>query len=274
MGRVRGKTIVITGGSSGIGAAAAKILASRGAHVVITGRSELTTKVAAEAGCDYFFADYARLSDVRRLAQDLQRKFQRIDVLVNNVGGIFGERTLTSDGHEMTFQVNHLGGFLLTNLLREQLEESKTVVINTSSMAHLFGRIDFDDLQGKKKYVDGLAYSASKLMNVLHAMEINRRFKGVRAVSFHPGAVRTRFARQGKGLISLVYETALKHLVLIPPEKGADTMVWLAEAEPEKDWIPGEYYYKRKPAKKNRHATAENARRLWEVSEALIAQCS
>ena len=263
---LKGQTIVLTGGSNGIGAAAARILAKEGAKLVITGRSEETMKIASETGADHFLVDFAKLSDVRRLAEELLAKYPRIDVLVNNVGGIFSERKLTADGHEMTLQVNHLGGFLLTNLLRERLEQSKARVINTSSAANLMAKIDLTDLENQRDYSDFRSYGRAKQMNILHAMEINKRFSGVSAVSFHPGPVRTGFAREGKGIVSWIYESPLKHVFLISPEKGADTLVWLARGEPGKDWKPGELYAKRKPFRKNSQVSTELARELWEAS--------
>ncbi len=269
---VAGKTIVITGGSSGIGAAAARALRRQGAQVVITGRSPRTRTLAEEIGSDYYLVDYARFSDVRGFADALLERYPRIDVLVNNVGGIIARRRLTPDGHEMTLQVNHLSGFLLTNLLRRRLEESNAVVINTSSAAHRFGRIDFDDLERERRYGAFRSYGTAKLMNVLHAMEVNRRFQGVSAASFHPGNVATGFARQGGAAFKLIYETPLKHIFLISPEKGADTLLWLITGEPGRDWIPGEYYDKRKLGRKNPQVSSDTAQRLWDASERLVAQ--
>ncbi|WP_018478884.1 SDR family NAD(P)-dependent oxidoreductase [Pontibacter roseus] len=261
------KTIVITGGSSGIGAAAARKLRQQGARVLITGRSEETKRLAEEVGCDYYLVDYTRFAEVRQLASHLLVHYPRIDVLVNNVGGIISERRLTADGHEMTLQINHLSGFLLTRLLQERLEASKAVVINTSSAANILGRIDFDDLENQKKYKSMGVYGAAKLMNILHAMEISRRFKGVWAASFHPGVVETGFAREGSGLIRWFYEGPLGRYFMLSPEKGADTLLWLISTVPGKDWQDGEYYYKRRPGRKNPQARPDVAQKLWDVSE-------
>ena len=267
---LEGKVIVITGGSSGIGAAAARACSHMGAQLVITGRSDETKKLADELGCDYYLVDYTSFAEVRLFAQTLIEKYPRIDVLVNNVGAIISDRRLTKDGHEMTLQVNHLSAFLLTEQLKELLEASNAVVINTSSAANLIGKLDFDDLEREKSYSAMRAYGAAKLMNILHAREISRRYKGVSAASFHPGAVSTGFAREGSGLVKWIYESPLRHLFLISPRKGADTLMWLIRGEPGKDWKEGKYYYKRKPGLKNSQANAENAKKLWEVSEQLI----
>lgn len=264
------KTIVITGGSSGIGAAAARVLSQMGEQVVITGRSEETKRLAEELGCDYYLVDYTRFSDVKRFAKSLIEKYPRIDVLVNNVGGIIADRRMTEDGHEMTLQVNHLSGFLLTQLLQERLEASKAIVINTSSAGNILGNIDFDDLESESRYHSLRVYGTAKLMNILHAIEVSRRFKGVSAASFHPGVVETGFAREGSGFIRWIYNTPLKSLFIIPPEKGADTLLWLITGVPGTDWKAGEYYYKRKPGRKNPQVNRGVAQKLWEASERLV----
>lgn len=263
-----GKVIVITGGSSGIGAAAARRLREQGATVAITGRSDATRRLAAEIGAEAFLADFAKLRDVRSLADQLLRRYPQIDVLANNVGGVIATRQITEDGHEKTLQINHLGGFLLTMLLRERLEHSHAVVINTSSGAHHMGRVDFADFENARKYKAWRAYGTAKLMNILHASEINRRFRGVRGVSFHPGVVATGFGREGSGLTRAFYESAIGKWFMISPEKGADTLVWLATAA---DWTPGAYYVKRKPARTSRQAADPDlARELWDRSEAAV----
>lgn len=233
---------------------------------MITGRSGETKKLAEEIGCDYYLVDYSRFAEVRAFARDLLAEYPRIDVLVNNVGGIIADRRMTEDGHEMTLQVNHLSGFLLTLLLQERLESSKAIVINTSSAANLMGRVNFDDLENQKNYKSMSAYGAAKFMNILHAMEISRRFRGVWAASFHPGVVGTGFAREGGGLIRWAYEGLLGRFLMISPEQGADTLLWLISTMPGKDWQDGEYYYKRRPGSRNPQVSPELAAKLWDVS--------
>jgi NAD(P)-dependent dehydrogenase (short-subunit alcohol dehydrogenase family) len=265
------RVVIITGGSSGIGAAAARALRAQGAAVAITGRSVETARLAGEIGADAFVTDFAKLSDVRALAEQLLAKYPRIDVLANNVGGVIATRQVTEDGHEKTFQVNHLGGFLLTLLLRERLEQSGAIVINTSSAAHRMGRLDFNDLENTRDYSAWRAYGTAKLMNILHADEINRRFRGVSGVSFHPGVVASGFAREGARLTRVLYESVLRRVFMISPQKGADTLVWLASARPMRDWVPGEFYMKRKVARKSDQAAdAGFANELWERSERAI----
>ena len=241
------------------------MLRQRGFTVAITGRTDETAKLAGEIGCDYFLADFARLDDVRALAQKLLAKYPRIDVLANNAGAVFATRQLTVDGHEKTFQVNHLAGFLLTWLLRERLG----AVLNTSSGAHHMARLDFDDLENAQNYSAWRAYGTAKLMNILHASEIDRRLRHVRGVSFHPGVVATGFAREGSAMTRLLYRKFVASVFMLSPEKGADTLVWLADSN---DWTPGEYYVKRKPSRRSAAArNPELARRLWDESMRMLA---
>jgi NAD(P)-dependent dehydrogenase (short-subunit alcohol dehydrogenase family) len=265
---VSNRVIVITGGSSGIGAAAARRLREQGATVAITGRSEETVRLATEIGAGAFLADFARLREVRALAANLLSTYRRIDVLANNAGGVIAPHQITEDGHEKTLQVNHLAGFLLTMLLRERLEESHATVINTSSGAHRMARLDFSDFENTR-YSPWRAYGTAKLMNILHAAEINRRFRGVRGVSFHPGVVATGFGREGERLTRRFYDSAIGRFLLLTPEKGADTLVWLATND---DWTAGAYYIKRKRARTSRQASDPDlARQLWDRSEAAVA---
>lgn len=265
------RVVVITGGSSGIGAAAATRLRQMGATVAITGRSTETIRLAKRIGAEAFLADFARLREVRQLAEALLATYPVIDVLANNAGAVIDRREVTEDGHEKTFQVNHLAGFLLTMLLRERLEESRATVINTSSGAHRFGRIDPDDLENARDYRPWRAYGTAKLMNIVHAIGINRRFPGVSAASFHPGVVATGFAREGSPAIRFLYESPLRRLFMISPEKGADTLVWLATTTPGETWRPGAFYVKRKRRQTAPQATdPEIERRLWEESEKAV----
>ncbi len=270
---MNGRVVIITGGSSGIGAAAARALREQGAVVAITGRSAHTEQLAKEIGAEAFLTDFSKFADVRALAAQLLAKYPRIDVLANNAGGIMAERQITEDGHEKTLQVNHLAPFLLTLLLRERLERSGATVINTSSRAHNMGRLDFSDLENERKYNGWRAYGTAKLMNILHAAEIDRRFRGVHAASFHPGVVATGFAREGNSMAKLIYGKALAPIFMLSPEKGADTLVWLATSRPANEWQPGLFYVKRKPGTKSRQAgDDELARRLWTESELMVAE--
>ncbi|MFC5930018.1 SDR family NAD(P)-dependent oxidoreductase [Cryobacterium melibiosiphilum] len=269
------RTIVITGASDGIGAAAARNLSRRGDNVVIVGRSATKTRqVADELGADFFVADFAVLAEVRALAATLLERYPRIDVLANNAGGIMGARQSTVDGNEKTFQVNHLAPFLLTSLLMDRLVQSHATVINTSSAANsLLGNLVIGDLNATSGYSANKAYGDAKLANILFTTELHRRFheQGVSTAAFHPGGVATGFATGSTSVMRLVYTTWLKRF-LKTPEQGADTLVWLATTKPGVDWVSGEYYDKRTVAKANKQADdAGLARELWERSLDLVA---
>ncbi|KRE88123.1 short-chain dehydrogenase [Arthrobacter sp. Soil764] len=267
------RTIVITGASDGIGAAAARTLAKAGEQVVVVGRSaEKTRALAGEIGADFYLADFADLAQVRELAAKLEEKYPRIDVLANNAGGIMGKRTLTVDGNESTFQVNHLAPFLLTTLLMDTLTASKAKVVNTSSGANSFGKLDLFDLSAEHGYSTNRAYGTGKLANILFTSELHRRFhdQGITAAAFHPGVVRTNFAAESGSPWRHAYTTLLNRFML-SPDQGADTLLWLINGTPGTDWISGAYYYKRSLAKANPQAyDAELARGLWEKSEELV----
>ncbi|WP_411375791.1 SDR family NAD(P)-dependent oxidoreductase [Arthrobacter sp. MPF02] len=267
------RTIVITGASDGIGAAAARTLAQAGDQVVVVGRSEEKTRaLAKELNADYFLADFAELDQVRALAAQLKSDYPRIDVLANNAGGIMGERTLTVDGNEATFQVNHLAPFLLTSLLMDTLTASNAKVVNTASMANTFGRLDLADLTAGHGYSTNRAYGTGKLANILFTSELHRRFhcKGITTAAFHPGVVRTNFAADSSSWFRHAYTTLLNRFMLTP-DQGADTMLWLINGTPGKDWLSGGYYARRALAKANPQAyDADLARGLWEKSEELV----
>jgi NAD(P)-dependent dehydrogenase (short-subunit alcohol dehydrogenase family) len=270
------KTIVITGASDGIGAAAARQLHRDGHHVVVVGRSpQKTAAVAREIGADHHLADFTRLDDVRTLAADLNSAYSRIDVLANNAGGVFGDRTKTVDGFEMTFQINHLAPFLLTRLLMGSLVESKATVIQTSSVgARMSGKVVLDDLDHDKDFTAVRAYGTAKLENILFTKELHRRYhaQGISTAAFHPGNVATSFATESDSFLKYITGTRLGRTILIAPEKGAEQLVWLAKGRPGADWISGTYYEKRKPAKRNNPQAldADLARRLWDRSEELL----
>ncbi|SER17767.1 SDR family NAD(P)-dependent oxidoreductase [Microlunatus flavus] len=269
-------TIVITGASDGIGAAAARRLHAEGHEVVLVGRSEAkTAAVAGELGATAYTSDFSDLADVRRLADDLRANHPRIDVLANNAGGIMGHRALTVDGFERTFQVNHLAPFLLTNLLMPTLVSSDATVVQTASIAaRLFGHVDLDDLQLERGYSPDRAYGNGKLENILFTRELDRRHRadGIAAAAFHPGIVGTSFASDTTHPMRFVYHTpVIKNLFTISPERGAKGLVWLATQEPGRAWPTGQYFERNKVAKSNPQARdADLARGLWDRSAELV----
>ena len=270
------RTIVLTGASDGIGAAAARELAGKGHEVVLVGRSaEKTAAVARELGAESHLADFADLASVRRLADELGRRHPRIDVLANNAGGIFGkERVVTVDGHEQTFQVNYLAPFLLTHLLHEQLVAAGGTVVNTSSAANkLFSRLDIADLDAARRYGPRRAYGNAKLEQILFTKEFDRRFRadGLSASAFHPGVVASGFSGATGSAMRAVYTSKLFARFLVPVEKGADTLVYLAEGKPGVDYPTGQYFVDREVARPKRQAEDPAlARELWERSEAML----
>ncbi|WP_213814801.1 SDR family NAD(P)-dependent oxidoreductase [Glaciihabitans sp. dw_435] len=270
------RTIIITGASDGIGAAAARDISNAGDRVVLVGRSpEKTAAIAAELGADFFITDFSRLDEVRTLAAALLERYPRIDVLANNAGGIMGDRDITVDGFEKTFQVNYLAPFLLTNLLMDRLSQSSASVINTSSAANkIFGKIDINDLQNERAYSPNKAYGDAKLANILFTKELNRRAgaRGISTAAFHPGVVATSFGAGSSSLMRFMYEVPLVSRFLLTPAKGADTLVWLATTAPGAEWVRGGYYEKRKQIRANKQASnADLAWQLWEKSVALLA---
>jgi len=271
-------TIIITGASDGIGAAAARQLAASGNRLILVGRSpEKTKAVADETGADHFTADFARLDDVRELAAKLSDAVgdDGIDVLANNAGGIFGDRTPTVDGFEKTIQVNHLAPFLLTNLLLPTLLASDAAVINTSSVGHrLFGHIDVDDLDNSRKYSANKAYGDAKLANVLFTKSLHTKFHpdGLSSVAFHPGTVRTNFAADSSSIMRVIYRSFLGRLLLTGTEEGGAILRWFIEGTPDETWFSGAYYDERTLSSKvNPQAEdAALAEALWQRSAELV----
>ena len=268
------RTIVLTGASDGIGAAAARRLAADGHRLALVGRTaSKLDAVQRDTGGTTYVVDFSRLDEVRDLAGALASDHERIDVLANNAGGTFGRRDTTADGHELTFQVNHLAPFLLTVLLLDTLRASNASVINTSSQASRQGRLDLDDPGLSATWSGWRAYSQSKLANVVFTRELHRRHgaEGISAAAFHPGVVATNFfARSGRAT-RWISTSRLGKTLMLTPDAGADTLVWLAESTPPRDWKPGLYYAKRAPKRPNPVALdAEVARRLWDDSAALV----
>lgn len=273
------RTIIITGASDGVGAAAARRLVAAGEQVVLVGRNPAKTQaVAAELGRPFHVADFASLAQVRELASQLAQEYPRIDVLANNAGGIMGQRTLTEDGFERTFQVNHLAGFVLTTLLLDRLLAAKATVIQTSSVAAAaMARPDLDDVNAEHSYSAARAYGNAKLFNILFTRELHRRFhnQGLATAAFHPGVVASNFASQGPGFMRLFYANPLSKKAMVSSEQGSDQLVWLAEGKPGSDWISGSYYEKRVVQHRYDQARFDTmAQQLWELSESLVQKSS
>ena len=274
------KTVLVTGGTGGIGRATAVRLAAMGARVGITGRDPGRTQraaaeVASEAGAgsvDAFAADLSSQAEVRRLADEVLETYPRLDVLVNNAGGFWSHRHLTADGLEHTFALNHLGPFLLTNLLLERLVASAPArIVTVSSGAQSMGKIDFDDLMGERKYSGQTAYNQSKLANVMFTYELARRLAGtgVTATALHPGMTNTAFSAEDP---SRAFAPLVKVMrpFMKTPDRGADTPVYLASA-PEAEGLTGQYFANREAKVSNKSSyDSAAADRLWRVSAELV----
>ncbi len=278
-----GKTVVVTGGNSGIGLETAVELARAGARTVITardpGRGEAAlAEVRRRAGRDdasLVVFDLASLASVRQGAAELLERCDRIDVLVNNAGLVLSKRQETEDGFEATFAINHLGPFLLTRLLTERITKSSPArIVNVASTAHQGARrgLDFDDLHARRAYRGMQAYSRSKLANIYFTTELARRLAGtgVTANCLHPGTVATGYGRDGDATGVLAFGVRVIKPFVLTAAQGARTSVYLASS-PEVRAVTGEYFVKckvRRPSKAARDVEA--ARRLWEVSEQLV----
>jgi NAD(P)-dependent dehydrogenase (short-subunit alcohol dehydrogenase family) len=268
-----GKICVVTGATEGIGRVTALTLLAKGAKLGIVCRNPDKAKELASKGADVFLADLSRLKDVRRVAEELRAKYDRLDVLVNNAGAIFMERVMTPDGLETTFALNHLSYFLLTDLLRPLLEQAKAArIVNVASDAHKRGRIDFDNLQGEVSYSGFPAYSQSKLANIMFTYELARRLpKHVTANALHPGVVATGFGR-GEHTRWLKPLISIARPFFITPEKGAETQLHLV-ASPAVEGVSGKYWAKVKEARSSTRSYDETVqKKLWDVSEELTAK--
>lgn len=272
---MQGKTVIITGATSGIGEVAAIRLAEMGARIVFTARDRSRADAtmaklrAANPGADHamHIADLSTLAAMKQVGTELAREPQ-IDVLVNNAGALFNRRQETVDGLEMTFAVNHMAYFVITNLIVPHLKPGARIV-STASNAHRGAKLDFGDLQSRKRYAGFAVYSKSKLANILFNRELARQApQGVTANALHPGFVATRFGDQSGGLMQRLVGLA-KPVGAISPEEGAKTIVYLASS-PEVAGLTGEYFYKCRIETPTKEAQNDaDAKRLWDVSEAI-----
>ena len=272
MADMQGKTVIITGATSGIGEVAALRLAEQGARIVFTARDRARAedtlsklRKAGDAHHAFHMADLSTLAEMKRIGAVLTQE-PKIDVLVNNAGALFNKRRETADGLEMTFALNHMAYFVITNLLLPRLQAGARIV-TVASNAHRGAKLDFDDLQSRRGYSGFPVYSKSKLCNILFNRELARRAPaGVTANCLHPGFVATRFGDQSGGLLRHVLAVA-KPIGAIAPEEGARTITYLA-ASPEVETVTGEYFYQCRPATPTKEAQNDaDAARLWQVSQ-------
>lgn len=273
---MKGKICLITGGTGGIGRVTAQALAQTGASVVMVARNPqkaegVVREIREKTGnpqVDYLLGDLSVQADVRRVAAAFRERYNRLDVLINNAGLYFWKRQLSQDGIEMTFALNHLAYFLLTNLLLDMLiANAPSRIVNVSSVAHVGARLDLDDLQNKHWVFGWSVYGRSKLANLYFTYELARRLKGtgVTVNALHPGFVATNFGRSNGGIFDLVFK--IGQIAAISPEQGAKTSIYLATS-PEVEGVTGKYFRKCKAIPSSRISYDEEiARRLWLLSE-------
>ncbi|HEY2537532.1 MAG TPA: SDR family NAD(P)-dependent oxidoreductase [Solirubrobacteraceae bacterium] len=268
--------VLLTGGTRGIGRAAAIELARQGAEVALVGREpERVSAVAAQARAaagggakiHEHVADLTLMSEVRALAGEVRERYGQVDVLANNAGALFASRQLTSEGLERTFALNHLAPFLLTDLLRDRLRGGR--VVTTASDAHESGRLDLEDLQSERSYAAMRVYGTSKLCNIMFTRELARRAPELHANCFHPGVVRTGFGKNERGIWKVL--TTVGGPFFRSPERGARSLVWLALSDEAAD-LTGEYVQDEKVIVPSAQAQDETlAEGLWERSAELAA---
>lgn len=278
MADMKGKVVVLTGGTSGIGQVAAEGIAGMGARLILVARDRTRGEVALSrlrvqspsVAHGVYYADLSRLADMKRVANEIAAAEPRVDVLINNAGALFTPRQVTSGGLELTFATNHLSYFVLTHFLRERLIAAAPArIVNTSSEAHRRAHLDFDDLQSERGYRGFGVYSRSKLANILFTRELARRLEGsgVTANSLHPGFVATRFGDNNGGISSFVIGF-LKRFA-ITPEQGAETIIYLATSD-EPAATTGQYFVKCRVVTPSKQAQDDKAaKRLWEESSRL-----
>lgn len=268
---------MVTGATSGIGAVTARALAQKGARVIIVARNvnrceNTVAEIIQTTGnhaVEYMLADLSSQDEIHNLVRVYQDKYERLDVLVNNAGGFFMSRLESIDGIEMTFALNHLNYFLLTNLLIETIKASAPArIVNVSSAAHQNASIDFDDLQDKHNYSGWQAYGQSKLANILFTYELARRLEGtgVTVNALHPGFVATNFGANNAGFLGTLVRRFM-NLFSIDVETGAQTSIYLA-ASAEVEGVTGKYFVKQQAVASSEISYDQTtAKRLWEISE-------
>jgi NAD(P)-dependent dehydrogenase (short-subunit alcohol dehydrogenase family) len=275
---MQGKTVVITGATSGIGLIAAQELAQKGARMVMVARDKsrgeqtLATLRTVAPGVNHtvHYADLSRLSEMKRVAAEIAAAEPKIDVLINNAGAMFNARQVTEDGMELTFALNHVSYFVMALGLRGSLQAGGAArVINTASHAHKGKHLDFNDLQSANAFNGFSTYGKSKLANILFTRELARLWAGtgITVNSLHPGFVSTRFGDESGGAFSWVIRIA--KLFALSPEKGAETIVYLASS-PEVTAVTGQYFYQCRQDTPTREAQDDSsAQRLWQETAKL-----
>lgn len=278
---MKGKTVVITGANSGIGKSTAMALAKQGAHIVMVCRNEDKGYAAQQdiiatsknEAVELYLCDFSEQRQIKGLVEELEVGLDKIDVLLNNAGLIMNKRALTIDGLETTFAVNHMGYFMLTNLLLDMVTATpQSRIICVASDAHrMVKSLDFDNLQAEKKFSQWQVYGLSKLCNIYFTYELAKRLKDSSTTvnCLHPGVVGTNFGKEGGGWLMGGFMSVFKG-ALLSPEKGAETSIYLANS-PEVEGVSGKYFNKKKATKSSDLSNNGNyAERLWSISEDLM----
>ena len=277
---MNGKICLITGATDGIGKVSARVLAEMGAKVIIVGRNPeksaaVLTELKSSSGnenIDLLMADLAVMQEVRDLAEQVTNSYDRLDVLLNNAGGYFSKHEITSDGLEMTFALNHMSYFLLTNKLMELLKYSAPArIVNVSSDAHYGVDMEFENLNGKPEYKAWKAYQKSKLANVLFTYELLEKVpEDITVNCLHPGFVATNFGHNNGGFIGPVLKIA-QRISAINPEEGAETSIFLCSS-PEVKGVTGKYFFECKPKTSSQESrNKDTGKRLWQISADLAS---
>jgi len=276
---MKGKVVLVTGATNGIGAVTAQSLAGMGATTLVVGRSPEKTNAVVQSirqktgnpQVEGLVADLSSQAQIRKLAKEFQDRFDRLDVLVNNAGAIFMQREVSVDGIEMTFALNHLNYFLLTHLLLDVLKASAPArIVNVSSEAHRGARLNFEDLENEHGFTGWKAYGQSKLANLYftYGLAASLDGSGVTANALHPGFVASNFGKSNGGIFRWVFD--LVQVVAISPEEGAQTSIYLASS-PEVEGVTGKYFVKNTSVKSSPVSyDMSAARKLWDCSLEMV----
>jgi len=276
---ITNKIVIITGATDGMGLETARELAKHNPKLVLVGRnsvkgSRVVEELIKESGnnsIEFFSADLSSQKDIREFVEKFKAKYDHLDMLINNAGAYFPEKLISADGFEMTFALNHLGYFLLTNILLDYLKKSTpSRIINISSGAHMMAKFDINNLNSDGKYDAWNAYSTSKLENLYFTYELAEKLNstGVTVNAIHPGLVNSQFGKKGKGITLAIFQ-ALQKLIGKTAANGAKTAIYLALSD-EVEGITGSYFADEKLSKSSEVShDKEIAKKLWEISEKL-----
>jgi len=273
---MKDKICIVSGATSGIGKVTATALASQGAQIIMLCRNkdkgeQVKEEIIHKTGntnIRFFLVDFSSQKDIRKAAEEINASVPHIDLLVNNAGAFYDKRTVTEDNLELTFAVNHIGYFLLTQLLLDKIKKApKARIVNVASQAQMMGSIYFDDINLEKGFMPMKAYAQSKLANIMFTFELAEKLKdtGITVNCLHPGVVNTGFSKNGTSLFTTLFNSASRFFMT--PEQGAQTSIWLATS-PEVEGISGKYFARKKEIRAKKIAYDKQARkRLWELSE-------